>query len=71
MGFGVFLGTFCTSKKYPGAWGHVAPVKPRCGAGEAPNYPRPPGDRHISPLGPGRPRIAPLCYFRFPRLLLL
>ena len=26
MGFGVFLGTFCTSKKYPGARGRVAPV---------------------------------------------
>ena len=31
LGLGVFLGTFCTSKKYPGVWGRVGPIK-RSGA---------------------------------------
>ena len=40
LGLGVFLGTFCTSKKYPGVRGRVAPEKPRLGAGEALDRPR-------------------------------
>ena len=62
MGFGVFLGTFCTSKKYPGARGRVAPVGKYPGPGRVgPGTMNPgargwvtPGGKHRGP-GDGTP----------------